>query len=343
MPYRNQVGQDTFKFKAVDEMGRGSTDAVATIEIERGGLRWQYSTNASTGLSADASQPAGPTATGDSTQDYAFRLDWQWRTPRSEARLESTAIRVDPDAGPYLWPRSFHAAFLSGFAQRPLATTIAPADAGRALSASIDRVSYPSSPAAEPAAGAATAGTLSYQRALTVGAEVHLGWVADLDAQGTYAEIGPVAGAYFDAFIGEKSVIKNGVPVKLQPLENVTGHSRFEMGFRLAIKQLESDAPTGALRRSASPDQRSEVFLQPGNPVDLFVLDLLVQRQDALSGLVPHEFGDSRDRWAFRFMSMPPVPAASDVKFLLGIEVNRDLRKRGPRDVRLFYGAALSR
>lgn len=319
VPDRNQVGQDTFKFRAVDAQGRESTDAVATIEIERGGLRWEFTTNANTGFSGAATaSEENPKTIGASASDYMFRLDWQWRTPRSQATLESSDIRVNPDARLHWWPRSFHVALLSGFQQRPLATTV------------------------EPSPGVTPARTLAYHRAFTVGADVHLGWVTDLDAQGTYAEVGPVAGAYFDAFIGEKSVIKNGVPMKLLPMENANGYSRFEAGLRLAFKKLDTDTPIGIARRTERAKRRSEeeVWLQPGNPGNLFVLDLLVQRQDALSGLVPHR--DTRHRWAFRFMTMPSVPGGGDATFLLGIEVSRDLAKQGPKDVRVFYGLGFS-
>ena len=85
VPYRNQLGTDTFKFQALDiNEGRESRDAVATIAIERAGLQWQILTTASTGLSAGPSADASGTI-GASATDALFRLDWQWHSPRSTA------------------------------------------------------------------------------------------------------------------------------------------------------------------------------------------------------------------------------------------------------------------
>ena len=49
VPYRNEVGLDTLKYRARVN-GRESQDAVATVYIERAGVTWQIITNASTGF-----------------------------------------------------------------------------------------------------------------------------------------------------------------------------------------------------------------------------------------------------------------------------------------------------
>ena len=344
VPYPNHVGQDTFKFRAVDANSRESTDAVATVSIERLGLRWQLTTYGSTGFSAEAPSPEEAKAIGSNTQNAMFRLDWQWITSRTKATLKPTRLHI---AGGRHWgPRSFHATVLSGFGQRPLAAMTASNGAAGLHMDADDLDPETVSMVSQGAEGDSPGATLAYQPAFTVGTEMHVGWVGDLDAQGTYAEYGPVAGAYFDTFISQKSVIENGIPMVIQPRENVRSHFRFEYGFRIAFKEMGSDLPTGALRRGAAAGHEghdAEVKLQPGNPSDLFVFDLLYQRSDALNGLVPAQPRDSGRRWAFRLMATPSFPGRSDTKFLLGIEVSRDLEHRGPRDVRLFYGAGLSR
>ena len=74
VPDRNRVGQDTFAFRVVDADRRESTDAVATIEIERGGLRWYTTMTGSSGLSdqrpnTKALDLANPEAIGKSAQE----------------------------------------------------------------------------------------------------------------------------------------------------------------------------------------------------------------------------------------------------------------------------------
>lgn len=321
VPDRGAAGEDIVKFRAIDDNHHESTDATGTISIRRGGLRWQLSTNGTTGR-------AGTDEITTTAQDSMFRLDWQWKAPRSRAKLERDRIRVDPAAGLNRGFRTAHVTLLTGFAHRPRAT-----------------LPSPESPNASSASGAApTPATLTYQRALTVGAETHFGWAVDVDAQGTYAELGPVVGMYFDTFVGKKSIIKDGVPVKLEPIDGDGGYLRFETGVRLAVKRMGGDAPVGAVRLTSSNDAAPMVTLQARNARDLIVFDLLVyQHQNALRALLPQNSFEAHRRWAFRLMAMPTVPGRDDSTLLLGIEVSQDFENIGPRDVRLFYGLGWSR
>ena len=91
--YRNRVGTDTFKFQAINiASGGASSDATATITIERGGLKWQIVTNASTAFSTAAANDTHSGVIGDSAPEALFRLDWQWTAPRKNARITGDGI-----------------------------------------------------------------------------------------------------------------------------------------------------------------------------------------------------------------------------------------------------------
>ena len=335
VPYRNQAGQDTFKFRAVDANDRQSADAVATIEIERGGLRWHITLNGSTGFpdqgpNSDDLDLRNPETIGASAQDTMFHLDWQWKAPRTVAVLDKESIHAakQPRDARFRRRWSAHATLMAGYTQRPLAI-LNPADGQDPTGATI-----------ESNGDNTLMRNLSYRRAFTVGTEVNMGPVADLDAQGTFAEFGATVGAYFDAFVdGDGNALASS-----QRAEGTVSDYRFEGGFRLAFKQMGSDEGMGIARRHPAHGSRAAV-LEPGNTEDLFVFQFLYQRQQALLDLIAAgESGDSRNRLAFRLTAMLPVPGANDnAKFVLGVEASQDIRNRGPRDVRMFYGLGLSR
>ena len=355
VPHRNQVGQDTFKFRAVDAQDRTSTDAVATIDIERGGLRWHVTLNGSTGLSdqrpdAEELDFRNAEALRKSAQDVMFRLDWQWKAPRTVASLDRDAIRTSRTVhGPrdlrFRRRWSGHATLLAGYTQRPLARVNS--TTGKCLEAAT----------IESECNGSVRRNLVYGRAFTVGAEVHMGPVADVDAQGTFAEVGATAGAYFDTFpAGDGNTPEPTISEVPGRPEFAPSDYRFESGFRLAFKQMGSDAGLGVARSLAagtgsrhggshgSRDGDRLAIVEPGNVEDLFVFQFLYQRQQALPDLIPiGESGDSRNRLAFRFMATLPVPGGNDnAKFMLGIEASQDIRNKGPRDVRMFYGVGYS-
>ena len=91
------------------------------------------------------------------------------------------------------------------------------------------------------------AAALTYQRAFTVGGEANVGGVIDLDGQGTFADLGIMAGGHFDAFVGPGDAITadSGVTyINIQPVSGANTYYRFEMGFHLAVKQLSGDRGT---------------------------------------------------------------------------------------------------
>lgn len=323
VPDRNEVGQDTFRFRVVDAQGRESTDAVATIEIERGGLRWYTTINGSSGLSdltPDRTVPnlGDPEAIGKSTEDLMFHLDWQWKAPRNVAVFDGNSIDVARQPRDKRFRRrwSGHATVLAGYTQRPRATLKTTGDSdgnGRR--------------------------NLTYGRAITVGADVHMGPVVDLDAHGTFAEFGPTLGAYFDAVLSGDGSTSSAS----EPPDGARSDYRFESGFRLAFKRMGSDAATGITRRR--PVHPTDVaILEPVNAEDLFVFHFLYQRHQALVDLIPiGESGDSRNRLAFRFMATLPVPGGNEnTRLVFGIEASQDIQNKGPRDVRMTYGVALA-
>ena len=334
VPYRNEVGRDTFRYRG-RVTGRESRDAVATIDIERGGVTWQVITNVSSGFSEGTPSVSENKAIGATAPDAVFRLDWQWLAPRRAATLTERVIRTDSDSTRKdERRRSVHTTLITGFVQRPLAMAATPIDTASSVSGT--------ECSGEPKDTIAPEPELAYRRAFTVGGEARFGGVVDLDGQGTFAEVGATLGGYFDTFLGSGRPVpqEDILFVDFRPINSGTSYYRFETGLYVSFKQLSADSATALI----STGPAKNVVLQPRNVNDLFVAQFLYQIQNSLDGLVPeHLDGSSRHRFAFRFMAMPPFPGAIDgARFLLGIEASQGLWNRRPRDVRLFYGVDVS-
>ena len=292
---------------------------VAALAQEPPRLRWELLTSGTSDLgSGEGSSTAAPIPklTGpDAT--FLFRLDAQpLLNYGSSSQMTNARLGM-------------HLLFQTGVIS-----------VGRAVTAKADTAASPAVDVLENQGAVVTdttaeGATLSRQQAFTAGAEFSANRLVNADGAGVFMELGGVAKGYFDAFLDDARFFeKDGITyVKVSsPLGSETGYFRYELGFRFRLSQNEES------------ENLMDVggMMKGGNTEDLLLFEFLYQRNNAVEGLLPETGVDTANRWVMRFKATPQMPGTmgkKNTKFLLGLEVSNDLRNRGVKDVRIFYGA----
>lgn len=179
--------------------------------------------------------------------------------------------------------------------------------------------------------------TLTRQRAFTLGAEFNANRLARANQGGAFVELGGLVRGHFDAFLNDQRFFeKNGITYVTigGPSAVESGFFRGEAGFRARVTQAEEEEE-GNLKMVGGA-------MKGGNVDDLLLFEIFYQRAGAVTGVVTDPAVNTANRWTMRFVATPELPLSMDMghtKILLGLEVSNDLRNRGKKDIRIFYGA----
>ena len=269
-------------------------------------LRWELITDGASNVGNESPTDGTLPNLGGTDGNVLFHLDFQ---PLLD--YTNTVAR-----------RSQHAHIEVGFTSAPRAVT-ARADVG-------------TSPAAETlkAQGATVTGTpaaapaLSQQRAFTAGGEYNDNFLISAEGSGVFAEVGGVIRLNLDAFpANDRFFEKDGVTYFKVPsdLGSEGAYYRFEVGARVRLANGEMKFTTK----------------QGGNVDDLLRFELVYRYSGASAGLVAGASTEHRMTW--RFLATPRLHKAKDtelnkLKAVVGVEFDRDWNRKGPKNVRLFYG-----
>jgi hypothetical protein len=272
-------------------------------------LRWEFVTDGSSALGdskPDANSGNAPNLAGTDA-NFLFKLDYQ---PLLKYRGGENATRAQ------------HGHFQVGVVSVPRAVKAKP-DLGNSSA-----VQTLTAQGAEIRGATNATPTLSHQRAFTVGGEYSDNRLFNAQGSGVFAEFGVVARVNFDAYLEDDRFFeKDGLTYVTVPstIGSEAGYYRFESGLRFRVTNGEMKFAGG----------------EGGNVDDLLLFELVYKYSGATAGLVAEASTDHRYTW--RFIATPRVHKPKDteknmVKAVLGIEFDRDLKGKGQKDIRVFYG-----
>jgi hypothetical protein len=273
-------------------------------------LRWELVTDGASPVGDESSATTGgaPTLTGTAA-NLLFRMDAQPLLDYAGGHAK----------------RSRHAHFEVGFIAAPRAVTARPdienSEAVEALTAQGATVG-----------GTTTASsTLSRQRAFTAGAGYSDNYLFGAQGSGIFGEVGGVVRFNFDAYVADDRFFeKDGITYVKVPsdLGADAGYYRFEAAFRFRLSNGEMKVKQNGNDAGANVD-------------DLLLIEIGYEYSGAKAGLMPEVSTQHRLRW--RFLATPRLNNPNDteknkIKGVVGIEFDQDLARKGPKELRIFYG-----
>ena len=275
-------------------------------------LRWELVADGESSVGSDSDNGV-PSNLAGSSGNFLFQLDFQ---PLLDYR--GGAAR-----------RSTHARAVVGVIGAPQAITAradpANSDAVASLTAQGSTVTPPATPVATP--------SLTRQRAFTFGGEYSDNYLLQAGGGGVFGELGALIRLNFDAFIDDERFFeKDGLTyVKVaNGLDTGGGNYRFEAGGRFRISNGE---------------MRFMPVAAGGNVDDLLLVEAVYRYAGATKGLRTDT--NTAHRFTWRAVATPRIHHPKDtetntVKAVIGIEVDQDLARKTPVDIRVFYGTNLN-
>lgn len=303
-------GEETFAYQVRDDEGNLSQPATIAVQVQHGGLRWEFVANNQTAVESDGASTLStlPSIIGSTAQDFLVRLDWVVRNPRLPRRSDvRTMVGVDVTR-----TANAHFRFETGFVMQPQAVLAQPDGEERA-----------------PA--------LINQRKFTAGGEFNYNAVLAPDTGGTFVELGALARGNLDAAVEPSTTAQTvgGQAVTLIRQGTGAGTFRAEIGVRAAIKQYTDDPLRTSVERvgvagGAPPTIRK-------NSDNLLEFEIGYRRDTALSGLTP--IAVRQNRYVVRVIASPEIPSMpGHVKGNIGLEVTGGFNANSPKQVRIIYG-----